>query len=82
MHQFDFTIGDEPYKRDWSDRECACTIHLAAVTIQGAMAAPMIAASRQTKRFIKQTPIVWQSYLKLGRFCGLIGRRDAGAPRA
>ena len=33
--RFDFTVGDEPYKRDWSDTELRLYDHLAAVTLQG-----------------------------------------------
>ena len=32
---FDFTIGDEPYKRDWSDTEIRLFDHVSAVTLRG-----------------------------------------------
>ena len=75
FHQFDFTIGDEPYKRDWSDTELRLYDHLAAVTIRGGLVVATIAAYRRAKRFIKQTPILWHAYLKLRELAGLFGRR-------
>ena len=41
---FDFTIGDEPYKRDWSDIEVRLYDHLAAATLRGAVVVAMIDA--------------------------------------
>ena len=35
LARFDFTVGDEAYKRDWSDTELALYDHLAAVTLRG-----------------------------------------------
>jgi CelD/BcsL family acetyltransferase involved in cellulose biosynthesis len=79
FQKFDFTIGDEPYKRDWSDRELHLYDHLAAVTLRGRAAAAVILLFRRIKRLIKQTPIVWHSYLKLralvGSFRGWLARR-------
>jgi CelD/BcsL family acetyltransferase involved in cellulose biosynthesis len=64
LNQFDFTIGDEPYKREWSDTELKLYDHLAAVTPRGAMIAAMTTAFRHSKRFIKQTPILWTAFSK------------------
>jgi CelD/BcsL family acetyltransferase involved in cellulose biosynthesis len=73
-HQFDFTIGDEPYKRDWSDRELRLYDHLRAVTIQGWLVIGAIGTFRRAKRAIKQTPAVWRAYLKVRWFLGLLAR--------
>src|SRR5262249_31587941 len=62
--RFDFTVGDEPYKRDWSDSELALHDHLAAVTMRGAVSAALIAAFRRTKRAIKQSPGLWQAFCR------------------
>jgi CelD/BcsL family acetyltransferase involved in cellulose biosynthesis len=62
--QFDFTIGDESYKRDWSDTELRLFDYLGAATVWGSWAAAMIAAFRRTKRTIKQTPILWRAFSK------------------
>jgi CelD/BcsL family acetyltransferase involved in cellulose biosynthesis len=56
---FDFTIGDEGYKRDWSDTELALYDHIAAVTLRGALVALPLTAARRLKRWIKQTPFLW-----------------------
>jgi len=63
--RFDFTIGDEPYKRDWSDIEVRLCDHLDAVPLRGMMAVAMTTAYRRTKRFIKQTPALWRAYSKV-----------------
>jgi CelD/BcsL family acetyltransferase involved in cellulose biosynthesis len=56
---FDFTIGDERYKRDWCDTELMLYDYIAPVTWRGALvAAPKLAAQR-LKRWIKQTPFLW-----------------------
>ncbi len=68
---FDFTIGDEPYKRDWADVEVRLYDHLQAATLRGAVVVAMIRAFRRTKRLIKTTPALWQAYSKareLARF--------------
>ena len=58
---FDFTIGDEGYKRDWSDTELALYDHIAAVTLRGALVALPLTAARRLKRWIKQTPLLWNA---------------------
>lgn len=59
---FDFTIGDEPYKRDWCDGVVPLYDHIAPVTWRGrAVYAPLIAL-RWLKRKIKQTPLLWHAY--------------------
>jgi CelD/BcsL family acetyltransferase involved in cellulose biosynthesis len=71
MRDFDFTIGDEPYKRDWADVEVRLYDHLQAATLRGAVVVAMISAFRRTKRLIKTTPALWHAYSKareLARF--------------
>jgi CelD/BcsL family acetyltransferase involved in cellulose biosynthesis len=72
FRRFDFTIGDEPYKRDWSDIEVRLCDHLEAVSLRGTMVVAMATAYRRTKRFIKQTPVLWHAYSKVR---GMLGRR-------
>lgn len=57
---FDFTIGDEPYKRDWCDARIVLFDHLAPVTFRGALAAAWLWALGELKRLIKQTPTLWR----------------------
>ena len=73
--RFDFTIGDEAYKREWSDIELKLYDHLAANTVRGWAVVAMIAAFRKTKRFIKQTPSLWHAFSKARALAGLLSKR-------
>jgi|HubBroStandDraft_4_1064222.scaffolds.fasta_scaffold71094_1 CelD/BcsL family acetyltransferase involved in cellulose biosynthesis len=73
--RFDFTIGDEAYKREWSDIELKLYDHLAANTLRGWAVVAMIAAFRKTKRFIKQTPPLWRAFSKARAMAGRLSRR-------
>jgi CelD/BcsL family acetyltransferase involved in cellulose biosynthesis len=72
---FDFTVGDEPYKRDWCDIELRLYDYLAAVTWRGRLVVAMSAAFRRAKRFVKQTPVLWHAFSKARELTGLISRR-------
>jgi CelD/BcsL family acetyltransferase involved in cellulose biosynthesis len=72
---FDFTVGDEPYKRDWSDTELALYDHLAAVTLRGWMVMALTSAFRRTKRFIKQSPTLWPVFSRARALMGLLSKR-------
>ena len=72
--QFDFTIGDEPYKRDWSDTELALYDHVAAVTLRGTLVALPITAGQRLKRWIKQTPVLWSVANRVRTFLGTLRR--------
>ncbi len=59
LRLFDFTIGDEPYKLEWSDLRLRLYDYGAAASVRGW---PLYWAStvrRFFKRFIKQTPVLW-----------------------
>jgi CelD/BcsL family acetyltransferase involved in cellulose biosynthesis len=73
--RFDFTVGDEPYKRDWSDTELALYDHLAAVTFRGWLVMALTSAFRRTKRFIKQSPTLWPVFSRARAFAGLLSKR-------
>ena len=73
--RFDFTVGDEPYKRDWADTELALYDHLAAVTFRGWLVMAMTTAFRRTKRFIKQSPTLWPVFSKARALAGLLSKR-------
>jgi CelD/BcsL family acetyltransferase involved in cellulose biosynthesis len=64
FNKFDFTVGDEPYKRDWCETELRLFDYLSAVTMRGRLVVAMTTAFRRTKRFIKQTPVLWQAFSK------------------
>jgi CelD/BcsL family acetyltransferase involved in cellulose biosynthesis len=75
---FDFTIGDERYKRDWCDTELTLYDYITSVTWRGAlMAMPKLAAQR-IKRWIKQTPAVWNAFSTARAAIGSLARRVRG----
>ena len=80
---FDFTVGDESYKREWSDVELRLYDHTAAATMRGLPAAAMITRYRHAKRLIKQTPVLWRAFSKVRGFVGryLSSRGSEGAAR-
>ena len=61
---FDFTIGDERYKRDWCDTELKLYDYVSAAAWRGAIAATLLLAARRLKRLIKQTPVLWGAFSK------------------
>jgi CelD/BcsL family acetyltransferase involved in cellulose biosynthesis len=75
FQRFDFTVGDEPYKRDWSDTELRLYDHLAAVTLRGLMVTATATAFRRTKRFIKQSPTLWHAFSKARALAGVLSWR-------
>lgn len=67
---FDFTIGDESYKLDWSDTRLTLYDHLAACTPRGMMVAPYLRFLRRVTRFVKQTPLLWRLAVKVRAMLG------------
>jgi CelD/BcsL family acetyltransferase involved in cellulose biosynthesis len=65
LKRFDFTVGDEPYKRDWCDTEQRLHDYSAAVTIRGWPAAAVSGAWRRIKRTIKHSAPLWSAVVKL-----------------
>jgi D-aspartate ligase len=59
LKSFDFTIGDEPYKRDWCDTVLKLYDHAATTTWRGLPARMSSSLQRRSKRLIKQTPLLW-----------------------
>ena len=72
---FDFTIGDEPYKRDWSDTELTLFDHIAVATLRGALVAMPLLAKRRLKRWIKQTPVLWSVFSRARAAVGWLALR-------
>jgi CelD/BcsL family acetyltransferase involved in cellulose biosynthesis len=56
---FDFTIGDESYKRDWSDEILELQDHVSAESLPGAFFAFEAGARRRIKQAIKQSSWLW-----------------------
>ena len=59
---FDFTIGDERYKRDWCDTDLKLFDHVAFATWRGALVAVPLLVARRLRRLIKKTPILWNAF--------------------
>ncbi len=75
LRVFDFTIGDERYKRDWCDTELTLYDYIAAATWRGMLIAMPLLAAKRVKRWIKQTPTVWNAFSAARAFVGSLARR-------
>jgi CelD/BcsL family acetyltransferase involved in cellulose biosynthesis len=62
---FDFTIGDEPYKRDWYDTEMRLYDHAAPATLRGWITVLPVGAIRSIKRYVRNNPAVWSVVRKI-----------------
>ena len=65
LRRFDFTIGDESYKDEWSDTSIKLYDHSAAATWRGRPVSATSTARRRLKRFVKQTPAIWKLVSRL-----------------
>ena len=61
LKRFDFTIGDESYKRDWCETEQRLHDYSAAVTLRGWPSVALSVGWRRLKRVIKQTAPLWNA---------------------
>ncbi len=78
LHRFDFTVGDEPYKLEWSDTHIKLGDYVAASTWRGLPALSRSVAERRIKRFIKQTPVAWRTVSRLRARLGPLLQRPKG----
>jgi CelD/BcsL family acetyltransferase involved in cellulose biosynthesis len=62
---FDFTIGDEPYKREWCDSGRILYDHVAAARLRGAPIARLHTFLRHAKRSIKRSPAGWRAFVRM-----------------
>jgi CelD/BcsL family acetyltransferase involved in cellulose biosynthesis len=77
---FDFTVGDEGYKADWCEIETLLFDHIEAVTLLGRLIRLPRTTFLKVKRFIKQTPVLWQAFTRLRAATGnLPGAGAVGA---
>ncbi len=76
-NMFDFTIGDERYKRDWCDAELKLFDHVAIATARGAVVAGPLLAVGSLKRWIKQTPMIWNAFTKVRSALGSLRGKAA-----
>ena len=75
---FDFTIGDERYKRDWCDDVQQLHDHVAIASWRGALVVGPRLTTHRLKRTIKQTPMLWAAVVK----CRALAARLRRAPVA
>jgi CelD/BcsL family acetyltransferase involved in cellulose biosynthesis len=61
-NRFDFTIGDERYKLEWSDTVVKLYDHIAAATPRGWLAVVPSLVFRRVRRLIKQNPVLWAAF--------------------
>ena len=72
LRRFDFTIGDEPYKDEWSDTTVKLYDYSAAATWRGRPASLASSVRRRLKRFVKQTPQLWKLVLRARAAAGAL----------
>jgi CelD/BcsL family acetyltransferase involved in cellulose biosynthesis len=77
LRRFDFTIGDEHYKSEWCEVQLHLCDYSAAVHWRGLPDSAASRVRRRLKRFIKQTPPIWQLVTQLRSAYGALT-----APRA
>jgi CelD/BcsL family acetyltransferase involved in cellulose biosynthesis len=76
LRRFDFTIGDEPYKRDWCDAEQKLYDHVSAATWRGRPSTLLSIAKRRVKREIKHNASLWAAVVRVRATFGLLRKRD------
>ncbi len=81
LKRFDFTIGDEPYKLEWSDTDLKLYDYSATVTWRGFPARWSSTVRRRIKRFIKQTPLMWRLVSQARAAIGALSHPHASQPR-
>jgi CelD/BcsL family acetyltransferase involved in cellulose biosynthesis len=77
LKHFDFTIGDERYKREWSDRTLVLRDYVVAATMRGWVLAATTRAHRRVKRLIKQNEALWSLF---SRARAALGSKSAERP--
>jgi len=77
---FDFTIGDERYKLEWSDTSLKLYDHMAAATLRGWPVVFVALAFLRLKRLIKQTPFLWRLFNTLRAAAGGLRRQAKVEP--
>ena len=77
--RFDFTIGDERYKLEWSDTVVKLYDHIAAATPRGWLVVVPSLVFRRVKRLIKQNPVLWRAFSAMrGAIGSLRGKKRVG----
>lgn len=77
LKRFDFTIGDEPYKRDWCETEQRLHDYSAAMTWRGWPSAALSLGWRRLKRAIKQTAPLWNAAQRVRSMIAALRKKPA-----
>ena len=80
--RFDFTIGDERYKLEWSDTVLRLFDHVEAATWGGWPLVFFTRAYRSLKRTIKQNPLLWRAFSLARAAAGSLRRQRDGDENA
>ena len=75
LEVFDFSVGDEPYKRLWCDIETRHFDVVAPLTAKGALLARNLRLNAGVKAWIKNSPTIW-------KIAKLLRKKAAGQPQA
>jgi CelD/BcsL family acetyltransferase involved in cellulose biosynthesis len=70
---YDFSVGDEPYKRQWCDLETQHRDVLVPLTLKGRALAFGLHRNARLKAFVKNSPAIW-------RLTKTLRRKAAGKP--
>ena len=57
---YDFSVGDEPYKRQWCDVETRQSDALLPLTTKGRALASALHQGARAKAFVKNSPMIWK----------------------
>jgi CelD/BcsL family acetyltransferase involved in cellulose biosynthesis len=75
MREFDFLVGSQRLKREWSDRRIPLLDHIGATTLRGWPVAAVSRGLAHAKRMIKTTPALWEAFVRLRALVGRLKRR-------
>jgi CelD/BcsL family acetyltransferase involved in cellulose biosynthesis len=70
---FDFTVGDEPYKREWCG-ESLLYDYIAGAGMRGTMVAALLSMARSLKRTVKRNPQLWKAAFRTRELLGRLRR--------
>jgi CelD/BcsL family acetyltransferase involved in cellulose biosynthesis len=65
FREFDFLVGEQRLKLEWTDTEIELLDHIAASTLRGMIPAFVARTLTRAKRTVKQTPWMWNGFLAL-----------------
>ena len=71
---YDFSVGDEPYKRLWCDIETRHFDVVVPLTAKGRLLALQMRLLARLKAFVKNSPLIW-------KLTKLVRKRAAGQPQ-